>query len=123
MNNIIKDQLEMLSNLKFKVDDKYTDSIPDNFKEIVFFKNDIDLKTNELIIGNKYMVELANYIINEPPGFDLSKNWNAGVKPKSQLCTIIVKDIRGKMVLCETSDNLIKYGNLWFPLKSIKILN
>lgn len=135
MNRVIKDQLDMLKSLEFQVDGKPSKDFPETFSKVVFFKSNSKLDSlkddNSLSIGKSYLIEFANYIINEPENFDLSKKWNNGIKPKSSIAKIKVLDIKGKMIKVnalgydlkrniEILDDLC--SSLWVPMKAIRII-
>lgn len=76
----------------------------------------------ELIISHFYNVEVANYIINEPPNFTLSCNWNNGTVPPETNLNIQVLDIQGNMIKVDAigvSTNKVWEG--WLPKKSIVV--
>lgn len=80
--------------------------------------------------GCKYLVELAQYIVNPPDGFTLADNWNKGITPKEKYLIIEVVGVAGKMLKTDavgfdyannrTTDS--KYKDLWLPSKGVKAL-
>lgn len=134
MNNLILDQLNMLKSYNYIIDDNAEIiNFTDNMQSVKFIKN-INATysiSNTLEVEKNYIVELANYIVNEPDGFTLSTQWNAGVVPKSNILKLTVLEIRGKMCrirgigydLLHNKNLDDSYNNLWLPIKSIKILN
>lgn len=85
---------------------------------------------NEFIVGNTYIVKLANYIIHEPSNFTLSKDWNKGVKPISEYLQGTVIQIKGNMIQFNAQGIDIQtknikpdnYSGLWLPRKAITII-
>lgn len=77
----------------------------------------------DLVEGGEYNIFIEDYIINEPPNFTLSANWNKGTKPPENKMIIRVNKIMGKMVNVagagETTN--IAWGG-WLPRKAIKII-
>ena len=79
--------------------------------------------TGELYQGQKYLIQVENYIVNPFPGFDLHDNWNNGIIPTDKQMEIKVDQIMGKMIKVSAigySDR--KPWNGWLPRKSIHII-
>lgn len=117
MNNVIKRELEKIKAPLPEYDDNTT-LIHIGMKkdpEPVFYVN------------KSYLVELQDYIVNEPPNFTLSSNWNKGVVPKSKYMLIHIKEQAGKMLKVLARDYDIKteeclegiYFDLWLPLGGV----
>ena len=80
-------------------------------------------------VGKCYLIELADYIINPPPEFNLHDNWNQGRVPHYKHYKCEIKALQGKMVqilgcgydlMADTDANSVWQG--WLPQKSITIL-
>lgn len=77
-----------------------------------------------------YLIELANYILNEPPNFTLSSNWNKGVKPVTKYLKVVVNKVMGSMIQVDGSgfdstsqqDTMDSYIGLWLPIVSTAII-
>lgn len=85
--------------------------------------------TESVHIGRMYIVELADYILNEPNGFTLHANWNNNIKPTNKYMKILVLQDLGKMVKIKGIGydiNLKKDLEAewigWCPKKSLKII-
>lgn len=84
-----------------------------------------------LEVGGIYLIEIADYVLNEPPNFTLSANWNKGVIPTSNQLSVQVKKTAGKMVQLDATGydpdlRRLKedfYQDLWLPTASITILD
>lgn len=88
MNDIVKEQLS-----KCKI--AQVPSFDDNTTLIVVHKREPE---KEPELNHYYIIELEDYIINEPAGFTLSANWNKGVKPSCSYYKAEVIQIMGKMI-------------------------
>lgn len=78
----------------------------------------------ELSVGNLYKIKVENYVLNPPPGFTLSSNWNNNTVPPEQVLNIEILELMGKMVKCKcvgTTTNICWEG--WLPRKSFSIIN
>lgn len=121
MNKIIKRELEKIHAPLPEYDDNTTHIIIPKKQTAASF---------ELEVGNSYVVELARYILFEPPNFTLSSNWNRGVVPKSQTLTVNVLHKAGKMIkVCGRGIDLNSnaylediYQELWLPVSGVKVL-
>lgn len=92
----------------------------------------ISKKSNEItnITATKaYLIELADYIINPPNGFNLHANWNKNIAPKDKyLYALVLQDI-GKMIKVksygydlENRCILMNSWEGWLPKKSINVI-
>lgn len=87
--------------------------------------------TLSLEVGKMYLVGLPDYIVNEPPNYTLSANWNKGIVPKSSCLAVAVIQIFGKMVQVNARgyDYVTKlslddvYSGLWLPIESITVIS
>lgn len=122
MNPIIKKQLD---NVRFVPMPEYNDSTT----HLIITKVE-DVGTDQINVGDCYMIEVANYIINPPENFDLHTNWNGGIKPVYKYMKCAVTRLMGKMVKIDATYFDEKTGadlgkemwSGWLPLKSIKII-
>lgn len=116
MNKIIKDQLAKTSVLLPEYNDSTT--------QIIIPKAGLEFKPQlELIAGHRYRIEVANYVINEPPNFTLSANWNKGTKPPENILWIYVYGSVGNMIEIESvGDTTDISWRGYLPRKSITIL-
>lgn len=115
MNKFIKKQLD-----KCRIPLPYYD---ENTTHLIISKNENLKKLEELEIGHFYQIELADYVVNEPPTFTLSSNWNNGTKPPEHSMTIEIVQMIGKMIKINGVGN--KTNIAWegfVPKKSIKVV-
>ena len=78
---------------------------------------------NPIKIGDRFTIKIENYIINQPPNFTLSENWNQGTFPPEEILEVeIVKQI-GKMtgVKAVGKETRIEWEG-WLPNKGFKII-
>ena len=123
MNPIVKRELEKVRAQLPEYDDSTTliriprgEALPDD---------------KPLEVGGIYLIEIADYVLNEPPNFTLSANWNRGVVPVSNQLSVQVKKTAGKMVQLDATGydpdlRRLKedfYQDLWLPTASITILD
>ena len=88
MNEIIKEQLSKCKLAQIP-------SFDDNTTTLVLHKREPE-KDPEL--NHYYIIELEDYIVNEPDGFTLSSNWNKGSKPKYSYYRVEIIQLMGKMI-------------------------
>ena len=80
-------------------------------------------KTDSMLKGAYYLIEVEEYIIHPYEGFDLHDNWNNGIVPTDKQMNIEVIDIMGKMIKVFANGlNDKKVWEGWLPRKSIHIL-
>lgn len=117
MNNVIKRELEKVHAPLPQYDDNTT-----------HIHIDKKVEAGPMFLVNKsYLVEIADYIINEPSNFTLSSNWNKGVIPKSKHLLIHIKEQVGKMLKVMARDYELSteqclegiYFDLWLPLDGV----
>lgn len=78
---------------------------------------------NSINVGQKFTIKLENYIINQPPNFTLSENWNQGTFPPEEVLDIEVIKMIGKMVGVKAIGKNTKITwEGWLPEKGFKIL-
>lgn len=71
----------------------------ENTTHIVVPFNTPQQSTNiELEINKTYKIEIADYVIHEPPNFTLASNWNGGIVPPEHKMTVSLIKYVGKMV-------------------------
>lgn len=118
MNKIIKEQLSRckISNIP---------NFNDSTTELIIPKAEPE-KVPEL--NHAYLIYIEDYIIHEPPGFQLSSNWNKGTCPKYSYYRVQVIQIVGKMYKVqgvgynpETDDTYPEGWMGWLPEKGFHI--
>lgn len=115
MNKFIKKELEKC---RVKLPEYNDDTT------YLFIPRNEDVKNlEELKINHFYLFEVADYIINEPPTFTLSANWNGGTYPPEKRLNCEVLEFVGKMVkvLSEGETTHIRWEG-YLPRKSIKVV-
>lgn len=83
-----------------------------------------------LTLEHYYQIELADYLLNPPPEFNLHINWNRGVIPSSKVMRVYPIQKLGNMVKVDgcgydpSTESLTEdqYMGLWLPADGIKIL-
>ena len=82
----------------------------------------VNSPTTVLSVGSKLKIKIANYIINEPPNFTLSTNWNCGTVPPETVMEVSVIDTLGKMVRVDgVGVTTNKTWSGWLPRKGFEI--
>ena len=124
MNPVIKRELEKVRIPLPEYDDNTT--------LITILRKTIEdqVKTFPIVVSNCYLIQLADYVLNEPPNFTLSANWNGGVVPKSKYLKVQITKVMGKMIQVDGSgfdmltqaDTSDAYIGLWLPLASIGVV-
>lgn len=121
MNNIIESQLKKCKRCEIPPynEDTLIINIPKNSikKELNFY------------INNCYLIEIADYVLDPPPGFTLAQNWNGGTNPPSKHMNICCIQLMGKMVKVDGVSFDINQGITldrswcgWLPTAAVKIL-
>lgn len=108
----IHEQLSKLSGLKHSIDGVDREGFPEDFKNIVFYKNS---SSN----GDKVKVIFMDYIIKPFEGFDFHEKWNNNVPPPSKEMYGEIVEEREKMYkfrLHPSTSSTIWEG--WCPKKS-----
>ena len=78
---------------------------------------------NTISVGEKFTIKLENYIINQPPNFTLSENWNQGTIPPEQILDVEVMRVMGKMIgVKAVGKNSKEVWEGWLPEKGFKII-
>lgn len=124
MNPVIKRELEKVRAPLPEYDDNTT--------LITILRKSVEpgAQVPQLIENHCYIIELESYILDEPPNFTLSSNWNRGIIPKSKHLQIEVSKVMGKMTQVNGSGYDIMneqpltdgYIGLWLPVLGIKII-
>ena len=87
------------------------------------------IRANIYQIHKCYLVELEDYILNPPPDFTLSSNWNKGSIHPSKYMKVEIAQVMGKMVrimgcgyniTTKTDMNTMWEG--WVPQKGMKLI-
>ena len=116
MNKFIKEQLQQITIPITSWDDDTT--------HIIIKKQGSRSNSSEdFIIGNNYDIIVEDYIINPPPNFTLSSNWNFNTNPPEKELEVEVLQIVGKMLKfkCVGKTTGIEWVG-WIPRKSITIV-
>lgn len=122
MNKYIREELEKIKAPMSSYDDKTT--------VIQIEKRKSVSTSSSFTIGTKYRISVEDYILNEPPNFTLSANWNRGIVPTSRYFEGTVVNIQGNMIqfnlvgfdIDSNTEKDDKYVGLWLPKKSITVL-
>lgn len=122
MNKYIREQLEKIKAPMSSYDDKST--------LIQIEKRKPVSTSNSFTIGTKYRISVEDYILNEPPNFTLSANWNKNIVPTSKYLEGTVINIQGNMIqfnlvgfdISSNTEKDDRYMGLWLPRKSITVL-
>ena len=78
---------------------------------------------NVINIGDRLTIKIENYIINEPPNFDLSERWNRGTFPPEEILDVEIYTIKGKMIGVKSVGKFTQiYWEGWLPSKGITVL-
>ncbi|MBQ6632026.1 MAG: hypothetical protein IJH55_07995 [Romboutsia sp.] len=102
---------------------KIRNLLPNNWEDDLHFIISNNISSNTIKTGNKFTIKVENYIINQPPNFSLSENWNGGTVPPEEVLDIEILQIMGKMIKIKAigkCTNISWEG--WLPQKSFKII-
>ena len=118
MNNIIKEQLKLLTkNLEYQVDDVESNTLPDSFSNITFKKN--TSQTSECL---DRMVVFQDYIVHPYDGFDFHTKFNNDVPPPENVMYGYIEKETEKMYFFNlTSSDKTKHWRGWCPRKSCSV--
>ena len=122
MNWVIKRELEKIRAPLPEYNDDTT---------LIEIQKEGNIKTFQFEEGSSYVIKLADYILNEPPNFTLSSNWNKGVIPRSKYLIVEVTKLMGKMLQVNGSgydidDGVLKsdtYMGLWLPCGGVEMID
>lgn len=121
MNNLVKEQLKLCRKAQIPEFD-------DNTTKLIIPKGK-RLEIQDVVVGNYYLIEVENYIINPFDGFDLHIKWNHNIVPKDKYMKCEILQVMGKMIkinslgynyLEDKDTNNVWEG--WLPRKSFKII-
>ena len=121
MNKVIEDQLKKVrvANLPPYNEDTMRLIIPRNDSVVV----------SDFNIGEKYIIQLEEYLVKPFDGFTLHDNWNNGIPPKHTCLLATVTQVVGNMIKFNasgynynTKEIIQEFWSGWLPKKSIKIL-
>lgn len=100
----------------------------ENTTEILIQKG-TNLRASEYQLHKCYLVELEDYILNPPPDFTLSVNWNKGTVPPSKFMKCEIAQVMGKMIRIigcgydiSTNTDMNKVWEGWVPQKGMKLI-
>ena len=124
MNPVVKRELEKVRIPLPEYDDDTT------ILHIPKQGNSSEAVTHTIEVSHCYLIQVADYVLNEPPNFTLSSNWNKGVKPVSKFLKVQIDTIMGKMIQVSgcgydwqsQADKSDVYSALWLPLASIGVI-
>lgn len=116
MNKFTKRELEKLDNLIKEPWDETTTHIL--IQRDSFISKSLGFKP-----GDKFTIKVKSYIINQPPNFTLSENWNQGTFPPEEVLDVEVVRTMGNMTGVKA---IGKYSNIywegWLPNKGFDII-
>lgn len=103
--------------------EKVRDLIPDEWNENTTHLVIPVLYKDPIKIGDKLTIQLEDYIINQPPNFTLSENWNAGTFPPEKVLEVEVAKVMGKMIGVKAVGKFSRtYWEGWLPEKGFKVI-
>lgn len=78
---------------------------------------------NTITLGSKFTIKIENYIINQPPNFTLSENWNGGTFPPEEVLEVEVIQVVGQMTRVKAVGKCTRIEWIgWLPNKGFKII-
>ena len=104
---------------------KINDLLPEDWQtSLHFIINPKDTSTNtHLEVGNKFTIQIENYIINQPSNFSLSEKWNNNTVPPEEILDIEIIQIWGNMIKVKSIGKCTRiFWVGWLPKKSFKII-
>ena len=121
ISKLIEDQLKKCNRCEIP-------SYDENTTSLIIPKNSIKRELS-FVVDNYYLIEIADYVLNPPPGFFLAQNWNNGINPPSKYMNVCCIQKMGNMVRVDGISFNIENnspGNLawtgWLPLAAVKII-
>lgn len=121
MNPVIREQLHLIRNADIPEFDETTTHFVLARKEAP--------EELPLIVGKRYLVELADYVITLSDTFNLHANWNNNNPPNYKYFNCIIMNTVGKMIyLSGDAINMSTFEDMhhkwtgWLPRKSISII-
>lgn len=113
-NEFLKSQIGRMG-VAFEVDGKTSNAIPDDFKEIVFKKNN---QPKEICVS------FSDYIVNPYPGFDLHEKWNNGIAPpRHRMYGEVIEENSSMIKVNVHTDDYEQNWCGWCPKKSCVVIN
>lgn len=115
--------MKQINKFTLKELEKIEDLLPSDWRNCTHFVIGFTNSTkNSIEVGNKFTIKVENYIINQPPNFYLSENWNGGTVPPEEILDVEVVQTMGKMTKVRAIGKCtrIKWEG-WLPNKSFKI--
>ncbi len=71
----------------------------------------------------EYLIQIKNYIVNEPPNFTLSIDWNLGTTPPETQMRVKYVDTKGKMTKVDgVGVTTNTHWSGWLPNKSFEVI-
>ena len=94
----------------------------DDSTTTIIIQKQVPKRQQEFVIGRGYDIYVQDYVINEPPNFTLSVNWNFGTVPPEKNLYAVVLQIMGNMLKfkCKSKTTGIEWEG-WLPKESINI--
>lgn len=103
--------------------EKVRDLIPDDWDENTTHLVIPALYKDPIKIGDKFTIQLEDYIINQPPNFTLSENWNGGTFPPEKILDVEVIKTMGKMIGVRAIGKFTQiHWEGWLPEKGFKVV-
>lgn len=113
MNKFVKKELEKVNDLLPNWDDSTLNIIIPKEGMII---------NNLISVGKKFTIKIENYIINQPPNFDLAENWNGGTVPPEEILDVEILQTLGKMTKVKAIGRCTRISwEGWLPNKSFKV--
>ena len=121
MNELIKKQLKMC---RVATIPQFSDC-----DTVVSIEKVSNKRVNEYQVGNYYIIEIEDYILNPSPSFNLAENWNKGSVPKHKHYKCMVSQMVGKMIKIiglgydlEKEKDLSDTWEGWLPVQGFTIV-
>lgn len=121
MNDVVKRELE-----------KVRAPLPDynDDTSVIKIPKHTNIIEDPYVKGLCCILQLAPYILKEPPNFSLSSNWNKGIVPVSEFLKIEIVDVYGNMIKVDgigfeyetQTDKQDSYLGLWLPKEGTHIV-
>ena len=93
----------------------------DNTTHIII-RRDSDIISSLSNTDDRFTIKVENYIINQPPNFSLSENWNRGTVPPEEVLEVKILQVMGKMTKVDAIGKCTRIPwEGWLPNKSFKI--
>jgi hypothetical protein len=116
MDDIVRNQLDMVSNMKFTVDNDSEKGLNEPFSEVVFNKVSVSKDSIKVIF--------EDYFINPYPGFDFHERFHNKTPPYAQIMYGKIEKETDKMYYFKVhSDVSSRIWEGYCPKKSCKVFN